>query len=144
MGTSAPQGWTHEQNIELEELVRTHGAKWTLIGSKLGRTSYVCRAAYKRLLEKSADKNRSMPRSNLQGGMKVPRLLGYGSSPSSSTSEEEIPVVEDSQIDRFNPSYFDGEEQITEEEIKNEIEDTSIYDLAFFATNRLADALMHR
>ena len=45
--------------------MKTYGAKWTLIGDKIGRTAYVCRAAYKRHLDKSPEKATAMPRAYL-------------------------------------------------------------------------------
>ena len=43
------RGWDEAQKAELARLVAERGPKWTEIGAALGRTSYVCRAAYKRL-----------------------------------------------------------------------------------------------
>lgn len=56
----APVGWTINQTQELCDLVRTYGPRWTHIGSLIHRTSYVCRAAYKRLVDK--DPHIVMPR----------------------------------------------------------------------------------
>ena len=57
-----PQGWTHEQSVELKRLVEEKGPRWTDIGRQLKRTAYTCRAAYKRLLDKSKDPNAQMPK----------------------------------------------------------------------------------
>ena len=50
-----PSGWTEEQTKELQILVEELGPKWTEIGKRLRRTAYTCRAAYKRLIDKSND-----------------------------------------------------------------------------------------
>ena len=50
---SAQHGWSEAQNRELSALVRSEGAQWSAIGRRLGRTAYVCRAAYKRLLDRA-------------------------------------------------------------------------------------------
>ena len=60
--SDAPLGWTEEQKFELRELVAQLGARWTAIAARLNRTPYVCRSAYKRLLD--ANGKQSMPRSS--------------------------------------------------------------------------------
>ena len=55
-------GWTEEQTGELKALVDLLGPKWTEVGKRLRRTAYTCRAAYKRLLDKSTDPEAVMPR----------------------------------------------------------------------------------
>lgn len=55
-------GWTVDQNRQLFTLVEEYGPRWTKIGSILNRSSYVCRAAYKRLLDKIPEA--SMPKLN--------------------------------------------------------------------------------
>ena len=57
-----PHGWTLEQSEELKKLVEEKGPRWTEIGRQLRRTAYTCRAAYKRLLEKSKDPTAQMPK----------------------------------------------------------------------------------
>ena len=60
--TDGPQGWTFEQTEELKRLVDEKGPRWTEIGRQLRRTAYTCRAAYKRLLDKSEDPSMEMPK----------------------------------------------------------------------------------
>lgn len=47
-----PRGWDATQKAELVRLVGSLGPKWTAIGAAVGRTAYVCRAAYKRMADK--------------------------------------------------------------------------------------------
>jgi len=46
-------GWTEDQKTELSALVAKMGPRWTLIGKEVGRSAYVCRAAYKRIATSS-------------------------------------------------------------------------------------------
>ena len=60
MASNAPHGWTDDQKRELQDLVAKLGARWTRIASHLNRTAYVCRSAYKRIVD--ADGKHVMPR----------------------------------------------------------------------------------
>lgn len=59
--TDGPTGWTDDQNAELVRLVKECGPRWTDIGRRLRRTAYVCRAAYKRYIDKHVSRNLTMP-----------------------------------------------------------------------------------
>ena len=61
---SSKSGWSTEDNAALFRLVAEYGAKWTTIGKLLGRTAYVCRAAYKRFVDKAPAKTLKMPKAN--------------------------------------------------------------------------------
>jgi hypothetical protein len=46
------KGWSDASYVQLHQLVRQLGNKWTVIGSMMDKTPYVCSAAYKRLLDR--------------------------------------------------------------------------------------------
>eukprot|EP00597_Dinobryon_sp_UTEXLB2267_P003739 CAMPEP_0170061834 /NCGR_PEP_ID=MMETSP0019_2-20121128/3265_1 /TAXON_ID=98059 /ORGANISM="Dinobryon sp., Strain UTEXLB2267" /LENGTH=510 /DNA_ID=CAMNT_0010267787 /DNA_START=233 /DNA_END=1762 /DNA_ORIENTATION=+ len=52
--------WTNEEYEKLFQLVNVYGPRWTYIGVLLGRTAYVCRSAYKRIIDKM-DSSQAMP-----------------------------------------------------------------------------------
>ena len=45
--------WTEEEYGVLSSFVQSWGAQWTAIGYMLGKSAYVCREAYKRLVERA-------------------------------------------------------------------------------------------
>ena len=45
-------GWSDASYVQLHQLVRQLGNKWTVIGAMMNKTPYVCSAAYKRLLDR--------------------------------------------------------------------------------------------
>ena len=47
-------GWSDASYVQLYQLVHQLGSKWTVIGTMMDKTPYVCSAAYKRLLDRLA------------------------------------------------------------------------------------------
>eukprot|EP01036_Dinobryon_divergens_P030151 gene30150-39347_t len=81
--------WSDGEYGRLFQLVQSHGPRWTVIGKLLGRTAYVCRSAYKRLVDKfDSSASLQMPRARVlkkkpkHFPLSKPILLSSADSPS--------------------------------------------------------------